>query len=274
MNYSYYEKRIKITTQIIFFILLLNIITPAISLDDDSFKCQIGKELTYKVKWSFIRLGTLKLQVVDTLTIDSTFIYHTRMFIDSNPLLFFINMHSVYDSYIGEDFYPHLFIANEKIDGVTYKTRYRFNYADSLIHIKMTDVKDTTHIIEKKLPLDEKVQDGMSMIFYARGNVQLKKTEKLTAFFEARKGKLDINFKGKNNKIKINSINSPVETYKVFGEANFKAIAGFGGKYSGWFATDKQRPPLKAMMKVFIGNVKIELEKWKRWNPEIIGIHN
>ncbi|MCD4676180.1 MAG: DUF3108 domain-containing protein [Desulfobacula sp.] len=254
---------------IIFICILLHFPIALLSVEN-TFQWQVGEELTYKVKWSFIRLGTLKLQVVDTLTIDNTFVYHTRMFIDSNPLLFFVNMHSVYDSYIGEDFYPHLFIADEKIDGVTYKTRYRFNYADSLIHIKMTDVKDTTHIIEKKLPLDEKVQDGMSMIFYARGNVHLKKTETLTAFFEARKGKLDINFKGKDKKIKINSINSPIETYKVFGEANFKAIAGFGGKYSGWFATDKQRPPLKAEMKVFIGNVTIELEEWKNWNLKMI----
>lgn len=249
---------------------MLLLFPTALLSDENFFQWQIGEELTYKVKWSFIRLGTLKLQVVDTLTIDDTFVYHTRMFIDSNPLLFFVNMHSVYDSFIGEDFYPHLFIADEKIDGVTYKTRYRFNYADSLIHIKMTDVKDTTHIIKKKLPLDEKVQDGMSMIFYARGNVHLKKTETLTAFFEGKKGKLDIHFNSKAKKIRINSIDSPIETYKVFGKANFKAIAGFGGKFSGWFAADKQRPPLKAEMKVFIGSVTVELEHWKKWTPKLL----
>ena len=241
--------------------------------DDNSFQWQIGEELTYKVKWSFIRLGTLKLQVVDTLTIDNKLVYHTKMFIDSNPLIFFVNMHSVFDSYIDTDFYPHLFIADEKIDGITYKTRYRFSYSDSLIDIKMTDVKDTTHTIEKKLPLNEKVQDGMSMIFYARGNVHLKKTEKLTAFLEARKGKLDIHFSGKDKKIEINSIDSKMETYGVHGKAYFKAIAGFGGKYRGWFATDNRRPPLKAEMKVFIGKVKVELESWKKWEPQISGIH-
>ena len=258
---------------IVFICILLHFPISLLS-GDDNFQWQIGEELTYKVKWSFIQLGTLKLQVVDTLIIENTFVYHTRMFIDSNPLLFFVNIHSVYDSFIGENFYPHLFIAVEKIDGVTYKTRYRFNYEDSLIDVKMTDVKDTTHIIEKILPLDEKVQDGMSMIFYARGNVHLKGTEKLTAFFEAKKGKLDIHFNGKAKKININSIDSPIDTYKVFGEAHFKAIAGFSGKYSGWFAADKQRPPLKAMMKVFIGHVKVELEEWKKWSPKLTEIQN
>jgi len=255
---------------IIIFICILLHFPTALLLGNNTFQWQIGEELIYKVKWSFIRLGTLKLQVVDTLTIDNTRVYHTKMFIDSNPLIFFVNMHSVFDSYIDEDFYPHLFVADEKIDGITYKTHYRFNYSDSLIDVKMTDVKDTTHIIEKKIPLDEKVQDGMSMVFYARGNVHLKKTEKLTAFFEARKGKLDIHFSGKDKKIKINSIDSQMETYGVHGEAHFKAIAGFSGKYRGWFAVDKQRPPLKAEMKVFIGKVKIELEDWKKWNPPII----
>lgn len=258
------SNRLKIITTCMLILTLL----PAMLLSkNNSFQWKIGEELTYKVKWMFIRLGTLKLQVCDSLQMDNCRVYHTRMFIDSNPLIFFVNMHSVFDSYIDENFYPHLFIADEKIEGVTYKTRYRFNYVDSLIEVRMTDVKDTTHIIEKKLALDEKVQDGMSMIFYARGNVCQQRTDTLTAFYEAQKGKLKLRFKGPGEKIKIGSIEHVLKTYEVDGAAFFKAIAGFGGKYRGWFAADNRRPPLKAEMEVFIGNVTIELEEWKKWKP-------
>jgi hypothetical protein len=231
------------------------------------FFWMLGEKLSYKVKWSFIRLGTVRLQILDSLEMDQRRVFHTRLYIDSNPLLFFVNMHSIYESYINENYYPHLFIADEKIDGVTYKTRYRFDYVERIIDINMTDMKDTNHVIIKRLPLDEKVQDGMSLIFYARGNVRQTKQEELTAFVEAKKGKLKIRFKGDGDQIKIDAIEHPLDTYEVDGQAHFTAIAGFSGKYHGWFATDRQSPPLKAELKVFLGNVNVELESWEKWTP-------
>ena len=49
-----------------------------------------------------------------------------------------------------------------------------------------------------------------------------------------------------------------------------KGIAGVTGPFKGWFAQDAQRPPLRADLKVFIGNVIVKLEKWERWHPEAI----
>ncbi len=231
----------------------------------NKFRWVIGEELTYKVKYGFLRLGTLTMQVVDSVRMDEQKVYKTMVHIDSNPMIFFVNMHSVYESYINENFYPHLFLADEKIDGKYYKTRYRFDYLNKLIDVKMTDLEDTSKIIIKKIPLDEKMQDGMSLIFYARGNVHLAKEETLTAFYEAKKGKIFIRFKGKGDAMKIDALESSQQCYAVDGQANIKAIAGFGGKYEGWFATDPQAPPLKAKLKVFIGYVTVELEAWKNW---------
>lgn len=49
---------------------------------------------------------------------------------------------------------------------------------------------------------------------------------------------------------------------------NIKGIAGITGPFKGWFAADKQRVPLKAELKVFVGSVKVELEDWKGWEPK------
>jgi hypothetical protein len=56
-------------------------------------------------------------------------------------------------------------------------------------------------------------------------------------------------------------------TYFIKGEILMKGIAGVTGPYMGWFAQDNQRPPLKAAMKVFLGNVTVELESWENWAP-------
>ncbi|MCI0513474.1 DUF3108 domain-containing protein [candidate division KSB1 bacterium] len=263
-NYNF--KKIVPIWMLIFF--LLSSVRPWLQAGEkQAFLWTLGEKLSYKVKWSFVRLGTVRLYVLDSLEMDQCQVFHTRLYIDSNPLLFFVNMHSVYESYIDKKYYPHLFIADEKIEGVTYKTRYRFDYVERIIDVNMTDMKDTNHVIIKRLPLDEKVQDGMSLIFYARGNVRQTKQEELTAFIEAKKGKLQIRFKGDGKQIKIDAVEHPLDTYEVDGQAHFTAIAGFNGKYRGWFAADPQFPPLKAELKVFLGNVHVELESWEKWKP-------
>jgi len=251
----------------LWYILILILLPNSVFSETQPYKWQIGEELVYKVKWSFIRLGTLKLVVEDTLHLDEQFVYHVRLYIDSNPLLFFVNMHSVYDSYIDDLFRIHLFTADEKIDNVTYKAEYLFNYADSIIHVDMASVEDPGKKIIKDLPLTEKIMDGTTMIFYARQNAAFARTDTVTSFFEAKKGKVAINFKGKKGDIKIDALNTSLKTYYVDGMVRMKGIAGLSGPYKGWFAMDSQRPPLKAELKVFIGHVSVELEDWKKWTP-------
>jgi hypothetical protein len=117
---------------------------------DIDFKLKIGEQLTYKVKWAFIRLGTLKLETLDTLVLNGELLYHIKLHIDSNPLLFFVNMHSLYDSFINENFQFHHFYAEEKIDNVTYITEYRVDYSNSLILVNMTDVNDTSNRLREQ----------------------------------------------------------------------------------------------------------------------------
>lgn len=259
------KRTISLTITLLIFMLML--FPASIFSDDDSFQWQIGEELIYKVNWSFIRLGTLKLQVMEQSMLDSTLVYYIKLYIDSNPLLFFVNMHSVYESFIDEQFRPQLFLGNEKIDNITYKTEYRFNYADRLIHINMTDIKNPTKTIVRDDSLKEAIIDGTAMIYYARSHVASVKMDTITTFFEAKHGKVHIHFKGKAGKIKIDALPEAQETYYVDGIIKMNSIAGLTGPFKGWFAVDRQRPPLKAELKVFIGSVKVELEEWKKWNP-------
>ena len=80
---------------------------------------------------------------------------------------------------------------------------------------------------------------------------------------------LDINFTGTIDTIEIATYDDKILAYYINGEANFKAIAGFGGEYEGWFSSDNQHVPLAAKMEVFVGSVYLELENWKNWQPKI-----
>ena len=218
------------------FLMCILLITPAILLaGNNDFQFQIGEELTYRVKWSFIRLGTLKLIVCDTLTINDNPIYHIKLFIDSNPLLFFVNMHNVYESYIDKNFKLRLFYSVEIIDDITYKTEYRIDYGDSLIHIDMTDMKNPANVIKRDDPFDKQIFDGTSMVYYGRANSSNVRNDTLSCFFESERGKVDINFHGKAGEIKRDELPSPVDTYYLDVLAHMQGIAGGSGKFTGWF---------------------------------------
>ena len=177
-------------------------------------------------------------------------------------------MHNVYESFIDDKFRLQLFLADEKIDNITYKTVYRFNYNDSLIHINMTDINNPTKTIIRDDSLNETIVDGTTMIYYARSNVASTKSDTITSFFQFNRGKVVINFKGKHGKVKISTFQSSMETFFLDGKIHMTGIAGLTGPFKGWFAADSQRPPLKAELKVFIGSVTVELESWKKWNPQ------
>jgi len=232
------------------------------------FKWQIGEELTYKVSWGFIRLGTLQLSILDTVQIDGMKAYHTRLSIDSNPWLFFVNMHSTFNSYLLENSYPLLLICEEEIDNEEYHSRYEFDYENSEIIVHHEGIENPDKTIDKSLPLNKKLQDGMSIIYYARANCYREKSEHLVVFYAAQEGTLEIKFSSQTESIEVSFTDGNMSAYYINGEAHFKAIAGFGGNYEGWFSLDEQRVPLAARMEVFVGSVYLELEEYRNWHPD------
>ncbi|MBN2009274.1 DUF3108 domain-containing protein [candidate division KSB1 bacterium] len=231
----------------------------------DQFHWKIGEEFSYKVNWSFIRLGTITIEVHDTLRINNNFVYHIQLHIDSNPVLFWVNMHSVYNSYIDEQFRVFLFMSNEDIDNVKYFAEYKFDYDKNLLNINMTSIKDPSQVIVRSEPINETLFDGAAIIYYARTNIEYAHDDTVTAFFEGERGPVSMHFKGANKKIHVDALQKSLPTYYVEGIIGLKAVAGLTGPFKGWFATDDQRPPLKAELKVFVGHVSLELENWQNW---------
>ncbi len=247
---------------ILFFISLVIIFSDCLA-----YQLTIGEELTYKVNWMHVRLGTVTIKVCDTLRMDDQKVYHARFFIDSNPLLFFVNMHNHYECYLDENFRPYLYESEETVDGSKCHTYYQFNYSDSLIQAKIIDQKDSTKTIEKSIPLDSYVLDGISLIFYIRNNLLVPKAEQLNIIAGGEKWLLDLKISDKKRRVRMTSIDRDFDAYEIEGKAHFTSTAGITGKFRAYFADDAQKPPLIAELKVFIGHVKLILESWKNWIP-------
>jgi hypothetical protein len=232
---------------------------------NNDFNWHLNEEFSYKVSYTFIRLGTVKLHVADTVRIDAIKVYKIVMRVDSNPLLFWVNMHSEFEGYVDEQFRPVLYYSNENINGTNYKGTFKFDHRNRLASADFRSVEDSTQFIKKVLPYNDTLYDGISLIFFARANVSHKKPCTVDVMVEDKKGPVFLNFTGRKEKLSIDGIDEELSCYYLVGDMQVKGIAGVSGPYEGWFSTDSQRVPLYAKLKVFIGSVTIELEEWKNW---------
>ena len=69
--------------------------------------------------------------------------------------------------------------------------------------------------------------------------------------------------------VEIDAAKYPIKTVYLSGTANWTGIYGLSGKFEGWFSDDEARIPIRAKMKLYVGDANIELVKWSRgsWQP-------
>lgn len=258
---------------LLFFILILNLTSqsPADENVEPEIQWQVGEELVYSVKWSFVHLGTLRLQVLNSDSIHGRPVYHCRIYIDSNPSLPFVNIHDIYDSFIdAEGVYSHIFLSYEKKKDHVLYTRYDFDYPNHRIHIRIEKQRgiDSEVVLDSTAYIPDKVLDSLSMLFFARAMVKNQADLDVSVFAYNNFEKTRINFTGEERSLKIHDIRT--KSYYLDGRLKFIGIAGVKEDFKGWFSPDGQSVPLKAKMKAFIGSVTIELKEWSDWAGETI----
>ncbi len=244
--------------------------SPAQSLPPEEipplFKWQVGEDLVYKVKWAFLTIGSLRFRVVEKTEINGQPVYRCRLHIDSNPDLLFLNIHDLYESYVGEDMFSHAFESWERRSDHVLYTRYQMDYQQMKMHIFMQKwfPADTVTLVDSIATLNSKVQEGISIFYYARAMVKHKGKITLPVWAYLKFSNARINVYGEPKTIKVRG--EKVSTYYLDGNLKFVGIAGLREGFKGWFSPDSQSVPLKAYLKAFIGNVKVEIDRWQGWD--------
>ncbi|RLD15895.1 hypothetical protein DRI50_03170 [candidate division KSB1 bacterium] len=234
----------------------------------DQFQWKVGEKLVYKVRWAFIRLGTLEMHLSDTVRVNGHLLYKIDLKMDSNPVLLFVKLHNRYQCLVDSLFRPVKYVVKEKNDDDIRKMIYWFDYDRNEVTWQIFDAHDTTKIDKKKtFKLDHYMYDGISLTYFARGNARENATFKVYSFINDRTGPVDMHFRAEPQTVHFDPLDRDFNVYIVEGMFHLKGIAGVTGKYIGWFTHDNRRIPLGANMKVFVGNVKVELEDWEGWNP-------
>ena len=230
----------------------------------------VGERLEYEVSYSIFSLGTVKIEIIDSAQKNGVTVFRAKALMDSYSGVPFVNLHWIFFSEIDPQLYSHYFsgVDNKDTNNVSY-SNYSFDYPRNRIIIEegirqqQDSAKKTTDTISATY------QDGLSLFYYARGNVHSNRSENVPTFVSGKKVNTYIDFLNKKTSSEIDAVKYPIETTELEGRADFVGIFGLTGGFSGWFSNDEAAVPIIAKMKVIIGSVRLELIKWNRpgWVP-------
>lgn len=227
-----------------------------------------GEEITYSVSYLGVKLGTIRIVNEGKKEINGKPAYHCKAYIDSRPGIPFIELHTVYESWIDPGgTSSHQFIANTKEgDNWTYD-KYVFDYGNKSITTEKwkANVKKES----KQFNISKRYNDGLSLFFCARQLLYAKNTAVIPTMVMDDTTRTRINFSGKQENIDIDASSYPVRTVYFDGNADWTGVYGVTGYFEGWFSDDEARVPIRARMKLYLGSASIELTNWKRnsWQP-------
>jgi len=235
--------------------------------DDSVF--QVGEELTYNVSYGGVDIGQVRIKIIERTSDTAGSFYVAQAIIDSYKGVPFVNLHTVYQSRLGDPCHSLWFFSRVKNDDQWDTDTYNFDYARHRVYIEQGVWKKDISSHRDTLKLDSLYQDGLSLFFLAREAIMTQQHLKIPTLVNRKKGNTHIDFTVEHGQEEIDAVNYPIDVVHFEGEAKFVGVFGLTGGFEGWFSNDAARVPILAKMKVLIGNVRIELMKWTRngWTP-------
>lgn len=255
---------------------------PEVVLDSTAYSCESsiicpGEDLLYEVSWWVFKLGTIRLKTLQTKNKEGEVRYSAAVFIDSYKGLPFADVHAIDYAEMDTAFNSRGFSSVEKRNDEWLVMNYHYDLARGILVVEQTWQKDLQSPPYKPSTFDTlrigqgHVQDGLSLVYFAREHVRRKDTLRVPTIAYAKVGATTFFFSAKRLPIEIDRLDEPVSTILLEGKAEFEGIFGLTGDFQGWFSDDVARVPIKARMKVILGWVNIELVEWDRrgWSPPV-----
>jgi thioredoxin-like negative regulator of GroEL len=223
-----------------------------------TYKIQPDEALDYKVSYSFITLGWVKMRMKPAEKIGNKLAYPVLFYINSNPGIdFLISLHHVYESYIDSSTMNAIRSRLYTPGATDYLVRtYDFDYENGKFYAHIIYPDGRYDYVEKHLP--RRAQDSTSILYFARGVVSNNSGGIMTVVIDEEYKFGNITYL--NETEKLNVAGQKTDAVKIFAHANFQGVAGMNGDAWGWFSTDGLFKPLFGQFKIIVGSISISVD--------------
>ncbi len=230
---------------------------------------EVGEELVYSVKYTFIKVGELRFKVLEKKTVNGKTYYRTMVYINSDESIPFVDLHEIYESYYNIGNFSDLFKATHRTKEYYRFSEHDFDYENKKIRVKKGTLKPYFVETDSTCDLRHSFNDGLSLFYYARIMSGYKHQDPVYCFINEKKVKAIINFNDDVENVKIDAVDYGISCVKLNGNAEFKGVFGLSGDFEGWFTNDVYKVPVLAKLSVIIGNITVELISWRKqgWKP-------
>lgn len=232
---------------------------------------QIGERLQYKVKWGFLRLGTVTICTGRDTSCANPALFKLTMVVQSNPDLRAVWIWEYNESIMdGSALLSRRFLSKQVSgdDGIQVRLSYDVQrrvvtYVQQELYTGKLMMADTLRDVPPYV-------EGPSLFFLARCLARTRRSLSVPTCVDGKMSSTLLDFTLPTEDIEVDAIPHPVRVRKYIGAAQWQGgAAGLTGSFAGWVSDDEAAVPLKAEMKVLLGSIHVELEKWDRvgWIP-------
>lgn len=238
---------------------------------------QPGEVLQYSVKWKFFRLGTITVRTKPYPGDSTGNCVRVCMLVESNPSLPFISLWEYNEAIIDlvnmtSLRYTALHYFGEKADSVSHE----FLRDERTVKTEIYDIETGTIVRRSRVPDVDWYMEGTSLFFYTRHAALKREKCIVPTVVKGQMMTTSLEYAAETEEFEIDAWEEPIRVRRYAGVADWEGAtsAGLTGDFTGWLSDDSAAIPVKAELKIFLGSIDIELERWSRagWRPSA-GLH-
>lgn len=229
---------------------------------DMEFLMSVRERFVYNVRYSFINLGQIEVELLPDSTYDGRRVQRMRTIMRSGSGVPFVRNRNVHYnnlfSYNDEGLYSHIFWRDDLHDDEYRRSEILFDRDRQLVYFfERGEPCDT-------LTLEDPASGGDIIFFYSRLFAGIEEPYTLPVYISRERGEVTASSSPDVETRSYEAFPEPIETYRSEGVADIDGPFGFTGRFRSWFSTDDRRIPVEAHVRVLFGNVRITLVSYEQ----------
>lgn len=217
---------------------------------------------TYEVRYSFFKLGEVKVEIVSDTLYNGQKSWYLQSVITSNSGIPFVGKEENHYNTVFrvvENVFQDQEFWTDNVDEKEYRdSEYIFDREAQKVYAYEKDHPRDT------LALEEPASSGHSIFYRSRLTAGTDSVVRVPVYLNREKKYMTLTNTTETDMREYDAFPKEVKTYLTKGDTNIDGPFGFSGEFETWYLADDLRVPVEARVKVWLGKVKIKLIDYQK----------